>query len=85
MILRIAAVYLRFILKVTGLIVLILTGMAIMDGHAASQALLPGKDIPKMKKGKTYCVRIRAYKKSAGSTYYSDWSNVKKLKNRFCC
>lgn len=38
------------------------------------------KTVSKLKKGKTYYIRIRVYKKSAGSTYYSDWSSVKKVK-----
>ena len=34
----------------------------------------------KLKKNKKYFVRIRAYKKVNGKKYYSEWSNVKKLK-----
>ncbi|MFR8616242.1 MAG: fibronectin type III domain-containing protein [Anaerostipes hadrus] len=34
--------------------------------------------IKKLKKKKTYYVRIRTYKKASGKTYYSGWSSVKK-------
>lgn len=34
--------------------------------------------IKKLKKKKTYYVRIRTYKKVSGKTYYSGWSSVKK-------
>ena len=36
--------------------------------------------IKKLKKKKTYYVRIRTYKKVSGKTYYSGWSSVKKVK-----
>lgn len=36
--------------------------------------------IKKLKKKKTYYVRIRTYKKVSGKTYYSEWSSVKKVK-----
>ncbi len=36
--------------------------------------------IKKLKKGKTYFVRIRAYKKESGLNLYSEWSKVKKVK-----
>ena len=35
-----------------------------------------------LKKGSTYYVRIRAYKKVSGKTYYSTWSSVKNAKVR---
>ena len=35
---------------------------------------------PKLKKGKTYYVRVRAYKKIGKKTYYSGWTKVKKVK-----
>ena len=38
------------------------------------------KTISKLKKGKTYYVRIRTYKKVSGKTYYSTWSKAKKVK-----
>ncbi len=38
------------------------------------------KTISGLKKGKTYYVRIRTYKKSGGSVYYSAWSAKKKVK-----
>lgn len=36
--------------------------------------------IKKLAKGKTYFVKVRAYKKSGGVKYYSAWSNAKKVK-----
>lgn len=33
----------------------------------------------KLRKGKTYCVRIRTYKKVGGKTYYSAWSKTKQV------
>ena len=38
------------------------------------------KTISELKKGITYYVRIRTYKKVSGKTYYSTWSKVKKVK-----
>ena len=38
------------------------------------------KTISKLKKGKTYYVRIRTYKKESGKTYYSTWSKAGKVK-----
>ena len=38
------------------------------------------KTIKKLKKGKTYYVRIKAYTKYNGKTYYGKYSNVKKVK-----
>ena len=38
--------------------------------------------IKKLKKKKTYYVRIRTYKKVSGKTYYSGWSSVKKVKTK---
>ena len=38
------------------------------------------KIIKKLKKGKTYYVRIRAFKKTGGKTYYSEWSAIKSKK-----
>ena len=34
----------------------------------------------KLRKGKTYCVRIRTYKKVGGKTYYSAWSKIRQVK-----
>ena len=34
----------------------------------------------KLRKGKTYCVRIRTYKKVGGKTYYSAWSKTRQVK-----
>lgn len=36
--------------------------------------------IPKLKKGKTYYVRARIYKKIGNKIYFGKWSNVKKVK-----
>ena len=36
--------------------------------------------LKKLRKKKTYYVRIRTYKKDGKTTYYSKWSNVKKVK-----
>ncbi len=38
------------------------------------------KTISKLKKGKTYYVRVRTYKKVSGTTYYSSWTSKKKVK-----
>lgn len=38
------------------------------------------KVISGLKKGKTYYVRVRAYKKVDGEKYYGSWSGVKKVK-----
>ncbi len=40
------------------------------------------KTITKLKKGKTYYVRVRAYKKSSGKKIYGKWSKIKKIKIR---
>lgn len=38
--------------------------------------------IKKLKKGKVYQVRVRAYKKIDGKTYYGTWSKVKKIRTK---
>jgi hypothetical protein len=38
------------------------------------------KTVSGLTKGKTYYVRVRGYKKVSGTTYYSSWSAVKKVK-----
>ena len=38
------------------------------------------KTIEKVKRGKTYYVRIRAYRKASGKKVYGKWSKVKKIK-----
>lgn len=38
------------------------------------------KTISKLKKGKTYYFRVRAYKKSSGRKIYGKWSKIKKIK-----
>lgn len=40
------------------------------------------KTITKLKKGKTYYLRVRAYKKSSGKKIYGKWSKIKKIKIR---
>lgn len=40
------------------------------------------KTVSGLKKGSTYYVRIRAYKKISGKTYYSAWSSTKSIKTR---
>ena len=37
-------------------------------------------DFLNLKSGKTYYVRVQAYKEVNGKTYYSDWSKVKSVK-----
>ena len=55
--------------------------------RGAKQASVPKaatvkKALKGLKKGKTYFVRIRAYKKAGKATYYSAWSPAKKAKVR---
>ncbi len=38
------------------------------------------KTLSKLKKGKTYYVRVRRYAKAFGNNYYSNWSSAKKVK-----
>ena len=45
-----------------------------------SKAKTTSKEIKSLKKGKTYYVRIRAYKTVNGTKYYSAWSKVLKAK-----
>ena len=40
------------------------------------------KTIGRLAKGKTYYVRVRAYKKVGKTTYYSEWSDTKAVKIR---
>lgn len=40
------------------------------------------KTITKLKKGKIYYVRVRAYKESSGKKIYGKWSKIKKIKIR---
>ena len=41
-----------------------------------------GKTIKKLKKGKTYWFRVRAYRTVTGTDYYGAWSKAKKVKIR---
>lgn len=45
-----------------------------------TKAKITSATYKKLKKKKTYYVRIRTYKKVRGKTYYSNWSSVKKVK-----
>ena len=47
---------------------------------AVSKASTVKKTIKGLKKGKVYYLRIRAYKKVDGKTYWSAWSGAKKVK-----
>ena len=38
--------------------------------------------VSKLKKKKTYYVRVRTYKTVGGKKYYSSWSKVKKVKTK---
>lgn len=40
------------------------------------------KTLTRLKKGRTYYVRVRAYKKSSGRKIYGKWSKIKKIKIR---
>ena len=40
------------------------------------------KKIGKLKKKKTYYVKIRTFMRVDGKTYYSGWSGVKKVKTK---
>ncbi|MCH5264643.1 MAG: fibronectin type III domain-containing protein [Lachnospiraceae bacterium] len=46
---------------------------------SAAKGRTVSKTVRSLKKGKTYSVRVRAYKTVAGTKYYSEWSNVKKV------
>lgn len=46
------------------------------------KAAKTSETISKLKKGKTYYVRIRTYKKVSGKMYYSGWSSKKNVKIR---
>lgn len=46
-------------------------------------ARLTKKTITKLKKGKKYYIRVRAYRKSSGQKVYGKWSKVKAIKIKF--
>ena len=49
-------------------------------GRVSGYRITPNIVIEKLKGNKKYFVRIRAFKKVRGKTYYSDWSKVKNVK-----
>lgn len=53
-----------------------------MRGARTVSASALTRTLSGLKKGSTYYVRIRAYKKVSGKTYYSTWSSVKNAKVR---
>lgn len=53
---------------------------AAAKSRKVKKAAKTSETISKLKKGKTYYVRVRTYKKVAGKTYYSVWSGKKKVK-----
>lgn len=53
-----------------------------MRGSRTVSASALTRTLSGLKKGSTYYVRIRAYKKVSGKTYYSAWSSVKNAKVR---
>ena len=53
-----------------------------MRGSRAVSASALTRTLSGLKKGSTYYVRIRAYKKVSGKTYYGAWSSVKNVKVR---
>ncbi|MBQ1407771.1 MAG: CAP domain-containing protein [Eubacterium sp.] len=44
------------------------------------KASAKSKTLTKLKKGKTYTIKVQSYKTSGGSTVYSKWSKAKKVK-----
>ena len=65
--------------KATGYKIEYVTGKTTKTSTVSS-AKSTTKTLSSLKKGKTYNVRIRAYKKVSGKTYYSAWSAKKKIK-----
>lgn len=53
-----------------------------MRGSRTVSASALTRTLSGLKKGSTYYVRIRAYKKVSGKTYYGAWSSVKNVKVR---
>ena len=51
-----------------------------MRGSRTVSASALTRTLSGLKKGSTYHVRIRAYKKASGKTYYGAWSSVKNVK-----
>ncbi len=69
--------------KVTGYQIQYSTSKTFKSGNKTvkvSGAKKASKVLSKLKKGKTYYVRVRTYKKINGKTYYSAWSSKKKVK-----
>ena len=63
--------------KSTGYQIEYVTGKTRKKVNASAKS--KSKTISKLKKGKTYYVRIRSYKKVSGTTYYGAWSGKKKV------
>lgn len=53
---------------------------AAAKSRKVKKAAKTSETISKLKKGKTYYVRVRTHKKAVGKTYYSVWSGKKKVK-----
>ncbi|MCD8054099.1 MAG: leucine-rich repeat protein [Lachnospiraceae bacterium] len=69
--------------KATGYQIQYSTSSSFASGNktvSVSKAATVSKTIGSLKKGKTYYVRIRAYKTVSGTKYYSAWSAKKKVK-----
>ena len=64
---------------VTGYQVRYQTGKTVKTAKVKKPAAVT-KTLTKLKKGKTYTIKVRSYKTSAGSTTYSKWSKAKKVK-----
>ena len=56
-----------------------ITGKKMRNVKVTNKATVK-KVIKSLKKGKIYKIQIRCYKKNKGTTYYSAWSNLKKIK-----
>ena len=63
--------------KSTGYQIEYVTGKTRKKVNASAKS--KSKTISKLKKGKTYYVRIRSYKKVSSTTYYGAWSGKKKV------
>ena len=71
--------------RITGYQVQCCTSKAFKSGVKKKTVKGYGKTsvkISKLKKKKTYYVRVRTYMKTGGKTYYSNWSKVLKTKTK---